>query len=86
MPKTRRKQSLKVKSFEKALTKNNDGSLKDLYVMKALVKGILKQVSEKQMDKNLVVFCSIKELDSVKFKWQWESLSSCVYRRVYMGE
>ena len=55
--------------------------------MKALVEGILKLVSEKQMDKILEVFSAIKKLDSGVFEWQWESLSGlcvfvCIFKQV----
>ena len=75
-----------VQKFRKALTKNNDGSLKFWYEKKALGEGISKQVSNHKMDKVLDVFCAIKTLDFESLKggsggFQWR-----VYRCVYFAD
>ena len=85
MQKSRTKQSLNVKSFEKALTKNNDGSWKDLYEKNELVKGITKLVSEFQMDGILVVFCGFKNLELGSLNGSLGGFE-CIYRCVYMAE
>ena len=83
---SRSKLAKKSNGLEKTLTKNDHGSLKYSDQTKVLVPRNLKQVSEKQMDKILVVFCGFKNSRTREFEWQWEVLNVyicvCIWLRM----